>query len=262
MQELAVAGGVERRPGEVPRMVDVPLDVDSEYGIFDTLPPGCDSPVQLAEDLKENSKKFYGTARSLFVQKLLHNIKSDKSLVNQRVARAMAHFLDSEVVEIKDGIDARLAKRFALAYAGGLFAVKYNILPLTEDQLLQGILDCYAAAMETGRASVSEYDQAKRFVEGLLSSYQFVDLKSIENASKKWIKRADGYLTVVNGCAVKAIRSSHLHDLFEGKVLTRLMKSYCEEGSLIPDAEGKHTRQVQIDKKSRIRCYCFLADGI
>ena len=102
--------------GEEVRLIDVPADAGNGLGIYERLPDNI-SPAQYADNLELSCKNYYGTPQQAFLKKFIHQIAEDIDLVKNQIECSIKEFMDEHNVDGSKGYEARMAKRFALAYA-------------------------------------------------------------------------------------------------------------------------------------------------
>ena len=264
LTEHAAEGGTKRMLGEEVRLIDVPADAGNGLGIYERLPDNI-SPAQYADNLKLSCKNYYGTPQQAFLKKFIHQIAEDIDLVKNQIECSIKEFMDEHNVDGSKGYEARMAKRFALAYAGGKLAVKYGILPFDEKQVMSGISKCYVDTIKSRPKSDTELVQiaCNTIDNELRKSSNFLDIRSCEHGfSIEQIEKARGYKSIVKGKEVRVIKSDVMEDLIpNNKIRKMALDSYVAEGRLVCDAGGNRKLQVKTNLKPMqvlSRAYCFL----
>jgi uncharacterized protein YxjI len=234
-------------------------------GIFEKIPEDT-TPAKYAENLASDCHEFYGVARPQFIKQFVNMIaENGENVVKEQIETAMQEFYDKHEISNKNGYEQRIAKRFALAYAGGKLAIDYGILPFDEQSVMDGISKCYVDSMNSRPKSNDELAQEAFKIIGreLKKTKQFLDISQVNHDfSIEELKDAFGYLAKVNGERVKVIRSDALKSLMPNEKIMNMALDICiAKGRLLCDAEGKKTRQVKSNLKSAPnlpRAYCFL----
>jgi len=205
--EHARSADVVRMLGSEVRFVDVPADANNGFGIFETLPEEIKSPDRLANLLDKNTKKFYGTAQHVFLEKLTRDLAKDTKQVKNKINRHIKHFIEKNNVNRNVGYQIRMAERFALAYAAGCFAVKYGILPFENNQIFKGISKCYMDAVNSRPKMFEErVENASKKLSKFIATGDFIDLrKNNHGYSCDDIRSASGVATIIDGKNVRAI---------------------------------------------------------
>ena len=132
--------GKRTQAGMLNRMVDIPADAGKGYRLFETL-NGYQDGNLLANDLKENSRKYFGTAICAFIPHLI-NFREELSAVIKDIQN---DFLKENISSSADGQIKRVAQRFGLVAAAGELAIKLNILPFDLGQALRATRQCFQA---------------------------------------------------------------------------------------------------------------------
>lgn len=258
----ALAGNLSRLDGERVRVVDVPADAGCEQGIFDKTKENK-TPRQIAERIQSQSSLYHGTAGPAFISKLLEN---DREVVKQHLKKDIELFMTKHQVSGEDGISVRMAKRFALAYASGILAVEYGILPLTAEEIMTGVSHCYHDAR--GPLALSGSDFTVDFKAAILAP-DMPNLKEDKYYTKKDLDGSDGkdgkpiVLTEMKNEKVYAVSKTYFEQHIEGKVkLPEILEILRDNGVLLPDGPGKNTRPVPYQGVQLARRYCLKVDKL
>ena len=264
LAEHAKGSGPGRMLGEEVRVPDVPADAGVGMGIFETLPEGIKFSTELVESINLLTTKYYGTAHHQFLVKLTKHLSDDKELVRRRIAQQMSIFMNKNNVSQTNGSEARLAKRFALAYAAGIFAIKYKVLDFSKAEVLYAITKCYKDSLKARAPSQAELiDNACIKVNKLLAGSDCIDIRDKQiGISDKKIQQAQGYITIVDNQVVRAIPTKIIEDLVAGdKVIFKGVIDWFRDGKrLSKKLDNKNTRQIKLPTKGGCtkRCICFL----
>lgn len=262
----ATKGGSKRMRGEEVRLVDIPADAGKGLGIYEVLPDGI-SAAQFAEQLKLSCCKFYGVPQQLFLENLTRDIADDCDALKERIESAMNEFMDEHKIDGSIGYEKRMATRFALAYAGGIFAVNYGILPFGKHDVMKGVSKCYVDAIASRPKSEAELIQIgyEAIGSALKQSKDFLDIRDKGHGfSIEQMKLAKGYKSKVNNQEIRVIKSDTLKSLIPNvRIMKKVLDRYVAEGRLLCDANGKPTRPVKTQLKAPAsavlsRAYCFL----
>ncbi|HHQ6568481.1 TPA: DUF927 domain-containing protein [Serratia fonticola] len=256
----ATEGNLSRLDGEKVRVVDVPADAGVGIGIFDTVPEGM-TPRGLAERIQRQCELYYGTAAPAFITKML---KEGHSSVKKQIQAHIAHFMEHHNIDEEDGFSVRIAKRFALAYAGGVLASEYDILPLTEEEIMEGISSCYNAA---NGAPVKGFNFSSKFKATLASNLLDLQKPPRKSYEKEGLDKKKIILTKVeinkNKKRVYMVKTSFFDKNIEGRTKPKDVLAYfLNEGILHPDGSGKNTRQITFKRITLARRYCLDKDKL
>lgn len=146
--ELAAKYG-ERRGGDARRLVDVPIYFDGLDHIFDRIPKASElgqSELQaLYRSVHTACAKNNG---HIFAQYVRFLIKSRTTLPD-KIRTNIKRFLDSMPSGGNSILHADIIRKFGLIYAGGALAIEGVELPWSRSDLLQAIVKCCKAALDT-----------------------------------------------------------------------------------------------------------------
>jgi len=254
----ANAGNLFQLDGERVRVVDVPADAGRGQGIFDKIKKN-ETPRQIAEQIQRQSDLYHGTAGPAFISKLLED---GKQVVKQHLKQNIELFMAQHKITGEDGISVRMAKRFALAYASGVLAAEYGILPFTEEDIMKSIACCYHDACCT--PALSKPDFTDDFKAAILDP-DLPNLKMDKDYTQEEIDGIDGkggkpiILTEMKGDKIYAVSSGYFEQYIKGGkvLLPEMLKVLCDEGILLSGNQGKNTRPVPYNSSYLARRYCL-----
>jgi putative DNA primase/helicase len=144
LNEVARMESLERLKGELVRAIDLPAKVHDRYGIFETLPFGCTESIKLVELIEAECRSNYGVALREFVK----CVARDAAIIRAEIAAEMEKFVEGAGAP-NERWEHRFAKRFALAYAAAILAIKYGVVPWERTMVDRAIKTCYVAARGT-----------------------------------------------------------------------------------------------------------------
>lgn len=260
-------GSLTRLDGERVRVIDIPSDSGSGYKIFDRLPPGFSSFTHLAGHVNAQCQKYYGTALIPYVEGLLKWEAEAPGSLQVKIQTLVDRFLEKCGVDPDNSQEMRIARRFGVAFAAGAIARELDILNFENAEIGKAIKNCYQAyAQAQPVTETQKVDKAYQKVLAELAQAKLLDLKNGKRRhSKEEIDESVGFITVINGAKVRAIKRESLQQWIGVDVkLPDVISKFKLGGALMPGLDGDATRQVRTgaDQKSRIRCYCFLADVV
>ncbi|WP_294446955.1 DUF927 domain-containing protein [uncultured Mailhella sp.] len=231
------------RAGQVVRILDIPADAGADMGIFEEL-NGAASSRELADTLRKVTALYYGTAGPAFVNSIIP--KLNDLLPTARM------LLDASLNQLctpaDDGQVKRAAARFALCQTAGLLASISGVLPLSTDDITQGIKKCFDAWIaERGTTGALEdaqiVERTKQFLE-LHGPSRFVDLDSPEVAVGKTTNRA-GFRQTKQGKTVYYILTNVFkNELCQGIPADRACKALMSAGLLIRQSNDRYTTKL------------------
>lgn len=250
LRQHASAGLMNRKDGERARFVDVPVDCDNDMGIFSSLTEGVSSSAEYAERLNENCNNYYGTAGDAFIRKILAKVNQKSSdYIASKLKHYIAEFLEKNNVG-SNGLEKRIATRFALAYASGILGIKTKVLPFTEKEVFDGITHCYLKAIDQNPIKKVVFNQ--KLLDALKKPCKpkksLVDEDELNNLDVIAIRIKEEQYAVV--------KSSFFKENIIGD-LKSIINQLISEGKLLTDAKGKSTRQCKINGVTLSRRYCL-----
>ena len=162
LSDLACSARTERQGGDVVRMIDLPANGEGDEDVFDRLQ--VDDPAtrteaveKLTKAIVKAAKRNHGTAFHAYIEKLI--------CMDTQVTAAVETLISDFVGRVVLGLDSSqvrdMAKKFGLLYAGGVLAVRFEIVPWTEGDVLSALTTCF------GRARGMVSDDAKLLKDGL-----------------------------------------------------------------------------------------------
>lgn len=122
LADLANGKGVRTYAGQEQRLADIPADAGKGWGVFDTLGDYQTSQTK-ADELKQASHRYYGTAFTTFVAK----IAADPEAAKEQAKKLMADFSAANRPKDAASQALRMLNRFALAAAAGELATIWGI---------------------------------------------------------------------------------------------------------------------------------------
>jgi hypothetical protein len=146
--DMARQANVERQHGESLRLIDIPVTFSGLDHIFDRLKPG-----DLTSDINNwkrttfanivaDCQANHGAVLDTYVAKLVTADFDIEEYVKTITASFVQH-----VSEEGDGDVARdVAAKFGLVYAGGMLAIRFNIVPWNQAEILDAVTKCFRNA--------------------------------------------------------------------------------------------------------------------
>lgn len=122
------------KAGHTVRLADIPI----ETGVI--VDSHGKAPADFANELKRSCGHYYGVAGPRFLHKLI-NLKPETILLRQSI---QADIEASERNLVKDreleSHQHRVLRRFAAVTTAGILAIRFGILPFTQDEVIQAVL--------------------------------------------------------------------------------------------------------------------------
>jgi uncharacterized protein (DUF927 family) len=174
--DILTQTGQKIRGGQNVRLVDIEADAGKGFGLFETLHE-FKTAHELADALRENSKKYYGTAIREFLREL---VKEDFTAIKERWRVYKTRFLESVLPENAGGEVKRVATNFALASFAGEGARR-----ITEWEVGEASEDCktiFAAWLSNQSASApSDAENAVKQVRAFLEAHGLSRFQETDN---------------------------------------------------------------------------------
>jgi len=263
LADLNAEAGRATKAGQEARFVDVPADAGAGYGLFEKL-HHVDTAGELAEYLREQTARFYGSPFQHFLSELTawteregHRVVREK--LRERVAAMTAKYLQNW--PDASGQVRSVARRFAIVAVGGELATSSGITGWNEDTARELTRLCFQDWLhQRGTTGRREDEQAIVQVRDFLSKHgesrfeRWVDPKAAELPQseampeppgerfrtqnragwKRWLKLEDGswgwtfFLT-----------SEGMRDALTGLNQRDAHKALRDRGFIVPASDGK-----------------------
>jgi hypothetical protein len=143
IRSLAKRAKLEREPGEVLRLIDVPARFGGQSHIFDRLAGDVEQFAQWREnrfkEIAEACRDNHGSALHRYIELLIPR----RSEIKAYVERWTAHFVDHVCEELDGDIARDVARTFGLIFAAGMLGIELGLLPWSKEELLAAISRCY-----------------------------------------------------------------------------------------------------------------------
>jgi len=252
-----------RLEGEAVRLIDIPVP-RRRTGIFDRLQKGAtgrDSRL-LAEALEQAAATYYGEAGKVFIKKLVQDVGNNHDGLTDRLAGSIDRFLAKSGVDSEDPYEVRFAKRFALAYAAGLLAIEYGVVPWSREIVYRSIGRVYYKTRSRTIRPVDPVQAAVKRVIRRVRAANVVDLTAGGGqVNARRARRARVLLiTHTDGLPLRAVRPDYFRSLVGPLVSSIKVAEELETRKLlIPRGNGgRRTRQIPIpESDQRQDRYCL-----
>jgi uncharacterized protein (DUF927 family) len=123
------------KAGQSVRFVDLSVDISNKFGIFNSIPNSIKSSAELANSIKKNSKKYYGTPILRFLFELPNYFENleDSFKVHQKA------WIEGLEIENADSQILRVVDRFAVVAFAGALACQMGILPFDSKEVYSAV---------------------------------------------------------------------------------------------------------------------------
>lgn len=110
-------------------VIYISAEIYKKYGILESLPDGFTSTSEFVQHLSLNCKSYYGNAKYHFLKCLIEELNKNKTHFVNFIDKRINYFKKNIKIDLNNGIEVRIANKFALVYAACCFAAKYELLP-------------------------------------------------------------------------------------------------------------------------------------
>lgn len=149
LHEKAEAIGKDRLRGDLVRLIDVPATASKEHGIFNKVPAKMKNSAEAVAALEDAASSNYGYPSRAFVRAFAANVPVNAAAIEADI-RA---FLKKAKVPA-DKWEQRFARKFAIVYAAGTFAVGCKLVPWSTNWVFKSVRRCYRMA----RGSIPDHE--------------------------------------------------------------------------------------------------------
>jgi putative DNA primase/helicase len=248
--------GKRAKAGQEVRVPDIPCP---PTGMFEDS-HGFPCMGQFAEHLKQQSRKHYGHAARLFIQKLCDELSRNDALQAMLKEKETA-WLARVVPPGVDPQVRRVAGRFALVAVAGELAIRMGILPWPEGEAEKAAQVCFNAWLD--KRGFSGASEVHKGIEAVLA---FLDRHGLSRFDE-WGDRGP----MIHNRAGTRKRSDGLEgfdfyltpegwkDACHGYSAKEVARACIQAGILEPDAIGKSAQSVSIPGHGKGRCYVIKA---
>jgi hypothetical protein len=146
--ELAAKCG-EQRGGDARRLIDVPIYFDGLVHIFDRMPNAAQLSQSELQQLFFSIHTACGKNHGhIFAQYVRFLIKS-QPVLEDKITKHLKRFRGKLADNTQSIVHADIIRKFGLVYAGGALAIEGVALPWKQTELMQAIVKCCNAALDT-----------------------------------------------------------------------------------------------------------------
>ena len=266
LNDHASDGGRSRIKGEQVRVVDIPADAGKGLGVFESLPKEFSSAGDFAVHLEKMCGKNHGAAKLAFLKKLTSALHDNSFDVEGFLTERMDSFIKARCPDRSDGQEIRIAKRFALVYAAGSLAIKFDVLPFKRRDIRRAITACYNAAIEHHpRSMPDKVEEAKARLLAALECSSILDVTDKEYShTDDQLAGASGYRINVKGKPHIALKAESLEQAVpDTRVRKILLRDCVKQGLLIQRADYKNKRRMPFNVFGKpLNCYCFSVSAL
>ena len=182
------------KAGQAVRIVDLPADSGSGYGIFDHIPVGLAGGAELADYLKEVTKENHGLPFVAYMSELVKDLPRHIETVKQYRREWKDQYLPKEA----DSQVKRVADSFATLAAGGELATDFGITGWKKGSAGFSVANCFRAwYMQRGGLGNQEEADILKFVRNHFEAdgaakYTFINVRPQDDKTMYRMGYRDG----------------------------------------------------------------------
>lgn len=244
------------KAGQEIRLLDIPADAGTGFGLFDTLHDHASGSV-FSKVLTESAGKYFGTAAPAFITKMVEHLDKLPALVK----KAQREFMTQHLPDDAGGQAHRAALRFALVGAAGEIATVWGITGWQLGEASNAAKTCFHAWLAHrggggNQEQAAMLAQVRQFLE-LHGNARFEDWdRATDDHAPKTINRAGFRRTDV---VTEETEFYILREVFRGEVCKGFdHKAICrlldDLGCLVTEGKG-YDRKERLPLMGNTRCY-------
>ncbi|TPK86992.1 DUF927 domain-containing protein [Mesorhizobium sp. B2-4-13] len=197
----------------------VTINVDKTKGVLATVPDGFEDASEAVATLRGICAKNYGHPGRAFVVRLIEAASEDENAIQEQISKWMALFLDKLSKHLgKDASSVRVKKVFAMMFAAGMLARKWDLLPNEWGSLTKSLLDVFdqveGRSAKTAATGSSALERVAKYVQK--QGDAIVRVKTLSGpVSLKKFSGSPGYLIRATGRKALLIPSERFRAEFE-----------------------------------------------
>jgi putative DNA primase/helicase len=248
--------GKKARAGQEVRLVDVPADAGSGFGIFDTL-HGFDSGAALSDRITEATASDYGTPAVAFLERI--TTPETLGLLPKTLKTLCQQFVEQYLPKGASGQVHRVCQRFALIAVAGEIATEFGITGWVPGAAENAVATCFRAWLDHRGGSGNQeraaiLGQVKAFFEAHGDS-RFAPWR---DDGGKTINRVGFKEKLESGPVYYVLPEIYKKEICAGYEPKAVTKVLLEAGWLKVDTTGVPQCREHLPGMGRTRCYIFL----
>ncbi|MBW2185877.1 MAG: DUF927 domain-containing protein [Deltaproteobacteria bacterium] len=254
--------------GQELRLADIPADAGQNMGIFEKL-HDIETPAQLADHLKQATRKHHGAVYERYLTKLVEEMNSPEQRITRLkwIAEAQSHFMGRAVPTGASGQVHRVASRFALVAAGGELATYYGLTGWRAGEVVDAALLCFQSWLHRrGTAGQAEVEQMLQQVSAFFELHGESRFTPMNKKSRTaTINRAGFRNDVAEALEAEEYEYFVFPSAYNGEICKGFDPRWCakvliERGLLQTGTGGKSSISRRLPGLGKtVRCYHFRA---
>ena len=150
------SAGKKARGGQIARLPSIPADTGSGWYCIESV-HGCTDGREFSGKMKEQTRKYYGTAGVHFLKELTGEYQKIESDVKRQLEKVLSLFKLDQGHAPEVG---RIAERLALVGFAGELATRYGITGWRQGEAISATIKCFNAWRETSGGSIGHDEKA------------------------------------------------------------------------------------------------------
>lgn len=266
---MMASAGRRSFAGQELRLADIEADAGQNMGIFESLHT-LNSPADLADHLKAASRSNYGVVLHAHLTKLVAEMNDPEKRAARLswVNECQNHFMQAALPPSASGQVHRVAKRFALAAAGGELGTYYGLTGWKIGEATAAALQCFNSWLDRrGTAGQGEIAQLLAQVSGFFEQYGEARFSSMDSKSRAPVANRVGFRrNTTSGIDMEDTRTEYfvLPAMFKGELVKGFDPRWAarvliEKKIMTPGNDGRTQIVQRLPGLGPTRCYHFSA---
>lgn len=190
IEQLALQEGYKRSDGDRCRGHDFPIPDNDGMGIWDRMEEG-DNPDKMSRDITDASFKCYGTLFPQWLERLIDNQNDFLEEMEDYVEVYMSKYTSKS----NNGYEYRIARKFAINYAAGMYAIDLGLLTWEPRTVLESILKLHNLALDSVQTEEQMLNHALNSVNENMSDHRvFPTVHTFKDVSFKTRRSVSGFI--------------------------------------------------------------------
>lgn len=259
----AARNGEIRDPGEMARLIGVPVLFKDCKTIFDYPPPNMTDDGIAAWETEQFQRLRQGLPqqRGIAFRDYIDILLNDLDAFAEQARELVAEFVEQVAKPTMTSVMQDIVAKFGVLYAGGVIAYEAEVLPLSTKFIFQAVHNACRDALAELPDPDGELRADIRHLRDRFASGSILDLDNSTGKERRMMRSADGYHQPQKAGRLYVVRSQVFTEWFDTPFRTRRVLEWLEdEGFLDHDRPRTQTRsnewaqrQVRWPDETRVR---------